>query len=156
MYWKVPLEEQIPEGNLKPRLQADGVLIKIYNFQACLKKNRDKPCSLWLSHSSGKVLLKFIDENILKHEHVTIQQIIKQLSGEINPDDGPLPPIHKIKGKGYMWCYSPMKKTMVRVNRGNKVYILDDEPDEKNQLMAYTPNEIIFIDKKEIIELGYN
>ena len=27
---------------------------------------------------------------------------------------------------------------------------------EKNQLMVYTPNEIIFIDKKEIIELGYN
>ncbi len=91
-----------------------------------------------------------------RYDSKKLQQIIKQLSGEINPDDGPLPPIHKIKGKGYMWCYSPMKKTMVKVNMGNKVYILDDEPDEKNQLMVYTPNEIIFIDKKEIIELGYN
>lgn len=91
-----------------------------------------------------------------RYDSKKLQKIIKQLSGEISAEDGAPAPIYKIKGKGYMWCYSPMKKTMVRITRGNKIFILDDEPDDKGQLMIYTPNEIVFIDKDDLIELGYN
>ena len=85
-----------------------------------------------------------------------LQSIIKELSGDINPEDGPPPPIYEIKGKGYVWCFSPSKKTMIRIARGEKIYILDKVPDENNKLLIFAPYDIVYINKEEVQEVGYN
>ena len=91
-----------------------------------------------------------------RYDSNKLEKIIKHLSGEINPKDRPPPPIYEIKGKGHVWCFSPSKKTMTRIVRGSRIYILDKIPDEEGRLLIFAPYEIVYINKKEVQEVGYN
>ena len=85
-----------------------------------------------------------------------LKQIVNELSGDIDPENGPPAPIYEIKGSGHIWCYSPSKKTMVRIPRGGKIYILDSEPDENNRLLIFSPYEVVCVDVDEVQKVGYN
>ena len=83
--------------------------------------------------------------------------LIKQITGTITEKDGELVPYHLIKGTGYIWCYQPSNKNVVRVTRGIKLFVLDmgDEYDE--QCLAFTTDDIVIvIDKDEIEEIGFD
>ena len=45
---------------------------------------------------------------------------------------------------------------MIRIARGEKIYILDKVPDENNKLLIFAPYDIVYINKEEVQEVGYN
>jgi len=86
-----------------------------------------------------------------------LKRIIKQISGTLDPDDGSLIESVTIKGKGKLWCYAPMSKQMALIARGSRVYVIREEEDEEGRVMIYTASvEIVYIDKNELIETGFN
>tara|TARA_Y100000310_G_C20223002_1_gene596609 strand:- start:187 stop:486 length:300 start_codon:yes stop_codon:yes gene_type:complete len=91
-----------------------------------------------------------------KYDVNRIQKIVNDLAGEIDPENGPPAPIYEIKGNGYIWCFSPSKKTMVRIPRGGKIYILDSEPDENNRLLIFSPYEVVYVNANDVRKVGYN
>jgi hypothetical protein len=83
--------------------------------------------------------------------------LIKQISGTITEKDGELVPYHAIKGKGIIWCYQPTTKTMVRIPRNSKIYVLDMGEENDPDCLAFSSDGIVFvIDKDEIEEIGFN
>ncbi len=85
------------------------------------------------------------------------KKLLKQIAGKITEEDGDLIPEIFIRGSGYIWCYQPNSKTMIRISRGTKGYIVSDEEDEQGRVMIYVDaNEIVLIDKEEILDLGFN
>tara|TARA_R100000234_G_scaffold92326_1_gene60548 strand:+ start:19191 stop:19484 length:294 start_codon:yes stop_codon:yes gene_type:complete len=91
-----------------------------------------------------------------KYDSKRLQQIINQISGDIDPDAEEIFPTYIVKGTGYMWCYSPTAKTMVRILRGSKAYLLHDSLDDEAQAMVFVPYEIVKIDLEDLEEIGYN
>jgi len=82
----------------------------------------------------------------------TFKKIMKQISGDISPEDGELFPEAVILGKGDIWCFDPTTRSMRRVPRGIKVYLLTFKPDELNRYVAYTPNgNIIMVEEEELL-----
>ena len=85
------------------------------------------------------------------------KKLLKQIAGKITEEDGDLIPEIFIRGSCYIWCYQPNSKTMIRSSRGTKGYIVSDEEDEQGRVMIYVDaNEIVLIDKEEILDLGFN
>tara|TARA_R110002020_G_scaffold37239_1_gene112423 strand:+ start:22843 stop:23139 length:297 start_codon:yes stop_codon:yes gene_type:complete len=91
-----------------------------------------------------------------KYDSEKIRKIVKQLSGELDPDDDELEPAYKIKGTGHLWCFSPISNSMVRILRGSKVYLLQENIKNEDEVMIFVAYEVVNIDKNEIIKLGYN
>jgi len=87
----------------------------------------------------------------------TFKKILKQISGDISPEDGELFPEAVILGKGYIWCFEPTTRIMVRIPRGIKIYLLTLIPDNLNRYVGYTPSgKIIMIDKEELLITEYD
>jgi len=83
--------------------------------------------------------------------------LIKQISGTITEKDGELVPYHEIKGRGDIWCYQITTRTVTKLSRGIKIYVLDWGEEYDEQCLAYSGDGIVFtIDKHELIEIGYN
>ena len=86
-----------------------------------------------------------------------IKRIIRQLSGRLEEDDGPLVVPSIIIGDGFIWCYNPISRDMIRIRRGTKVFVVDGRLDEKNRVMIYAETgEIALIEQKELLVLGFN
>jgi|TARA_R100000750_G_C2327427_1_gene88775 hypothetical protein len=82
--------------------------------------------------------------------------LYKQLSGKLTEEDLLIPPVI-IKGSGPMWAYDPFSKTIVNIERGSIVYILEKEYDLQGRTLIYCVNaDIICVDPEEIEELGFN
>ncbi len=83
--------------------------------------------------------------------------LVKQISGTITAKDGDLVPYHRILGDGVLWCYQPTNRTMVRLVRGSKIFVLDMGTSEDEQCLALSTEGVVFIiDKDEIEEIGFN
>jgi hypothetical protein len=86
-----------------------------------------------------------------------IKRILKQIAGRITPDDDELVPPVVIKGTGEIWCYAPIKRTVIKINRGTRAYVVDETLDEYDRLLIYTSNGyFVAIEKDEIEEIGFN
>ena len=65
--------------------------------------------------------------------------------------------IRIIKGKVEILCYSPTKKSFIKIYRGTKAYIVDDTIDKNGRILIYTnSNHYVAIEKEEIEEIGFN
>ena len=90
-------------------------------------------------------------------EKEKLKQIIKQVTGTIEDEDGPLGESALIRGTGDLWCYAPLVNRMVLVTRGTKVYRISEEEDKIGRVLIYTAGvEVVYIDKDELIEIGFN
>jgi len=86
-----------------------------------------------------------------------IMKIIKHITGKMGEDDGELLPTVRVKGKGTMWCYSPTKKSLVRIERGTDAYVVDYTQDDRGRILIYMKSsQIIAIETEEIEEIGFN
>ena len=86
-----------------------------------------------------------------------IKRILKQLAGKMSATDDELIPPVIIKGIGEIWCYAPTKRTVIKINRGTKAYVVDDTLDEYDRILIYTSNGyFVAIEKDEIEEVGFN
>ena len=93
------------------------------------------------THSVDKALLK---------------QIFNQLSGKIDTESEPIPEM-AIQGSGHMWCYDPSARSVIRIARGIKCFVLDSTLDDLNRIMVYTiANDVILIEEDELFYTGFD
>ena len=86
-------------------------------------------------------------ENIKK----LVTRLVSQMSGEAEEDTF-LIPEYGIAGKGILYCLEYSTRSYIKINRGQKAYILDEYCDELNRVLIYTNcGRIVEIDKEELI-----
>ncbi len=90
-----------------------------------------------------------VDKELLK-------QIFSQLSGKVSEEDYLIPEL-AIKGSGHIWCYDPTARSIIRVSRGIKCFVIDNTLDDLGRIMVYTMgNDVILIEEDELIYTGFD
>ena len=80
-----------------------------------------------------------------------ITRVIKQAGGSA-PEDEPLIPEYGIRGKGIIFCCEYGTRAFVKITRGQKVWLIDDDKDDLNRVLIYTScGKIVRIDNDELI-----
>ena len=87
-----------------------------------------------------------------------IKQIVKQFAGTLSADDtSELVPEYGIKGTGYIFCFYPAKKMFIKISRGSKAFIVDEELNIFGRVLIYTFNgEMVEIDPDELEYTGFD
>lgn len=85
-----------------------------------------------------------------------IKKLTLQITGKMKPSDGELVEPYKIKGSGVIYCYSPFQRTFVKIHRGAEVFIISEEEDDKERILAFSSSRVIAISKDDIEPLGFN
>ncbi|MHA1940742.1 MAG: hypothetical protein ACW97P_03325 [Candidatus Hodarchaeales archaeon] len=84
-----------------------------------------------------------------------IDQIIRQLNGDIDEDDK-LVTECGILGVGYLFCYQPSTRSFVRIYKQQKVFILG-HVEGKNKFLIYTScGRIVEIDTDKIYTTNFD
>ena len=83
--------------------------------------------------------------------------VLRQLSGKIKDDNEQFIEEAIILGKGTIWCYDPFGKTVIQLERGIGVYILEENYDSKGKTLIYCINgDILCIEPEELFNIGFN
>jgi len=83
-----------------------------------------------------------------------IKQLIKQISGNLTEEDELIPEV-AIKGNGEMWCWDPANRTHVKIYRGVKAFILQENFDHLERTLIYTiGGNMICIEPSELLYTG--
>ena len=85
-----------------------------------------------------------------------VEQIVRQITGKKVDKTKDLINSAMIKGSGIVFLWAPTKKTLLKVNRGIRVYVVSYDMDEKDRILVYDGYNIICIEHKEIEEIGFN
>ena len=86
-----------------------------------------------------------------------LKRIIRQLSGKTDDEGSPLIPEVALQGSGCIYCYAPDKRHIVKVTRGIKAYILDENEDDLGRVLIYTWNgQMVEIEPKELLHTGFD
>ena len=65
-----------------------------------------------------------------------IEQIMRQITGKkLDASTNMISPA-MIKGSGIIFLWAPTKKTLMKVNRGIRVYVVSYEMDEKDRILT--------------------
>ena len=77
--------------------------------------------------------------------------ITKQLGGSPE-EDRELFPDYGIQGTGVIYCYQYGTRAYIKIGRGQKVWIIDDDKDHLNRVLIYTScGRIVEIDFDQLI-----
>ena len=80
-----------------------------------------------------------------------IEKLMNQMAGEVDSDEL-LVPEYGINGTGDLYCLEYNARSYVKISRGQKAYMLDDNRDDLNRVLIYTTcGRIIEIDIDELI-----
>jgi len=85
-----------------------------------------------------------------------IEQIIRQISGKGIKKSTELVSPAMIKGTGIVFLWAPTKKTLLKVNRGIRVYVVSYQMDEKDRVLIYDGYNLLAIHPDELDEVGFN
>jgi len=85
-----------------------------------------------------------------------IEQLIRQISGKGLRKSTELVSPAMIKGSGIIFLWAPTKKTLLKVNRGIRVYVVSYEMDEKDRVLIYDGYNLLAIHPDDLIETGFN
>jgi hypothetical protein len=92
-----------------------------------------------------------------------IKLAVEQLNGKIpyktqeEIDKIVLLPEVAIRGNGYIFCFSPSKRSFIKVIRGQKAYIIDEMPDKPDKCFVYTwDGFLVEIEQKELLSTGFD
>lgn len=85
-----------------------------------------------------------------------IEQIIRQISGKGLDKSKNLVMPAMIKGSGIVFLWAPTKKTLLKVNRGIRVFVVSYDMDEKDRVLIYDGYNLLAIHPDELIETGFN
>ena len=66
-----------------------------------------------------------------------IEQIIRQITGKKLDSSVNMITPAMINGSGIIFLWAPTKKTLMKVNRGIRVYVVSYEMDEKDRILIY-------------------
>jgi len=82
--------------------------------------------------------------------------ISRQLSGKIK-DDEQFVQEAVISGKGNIWCYDPIGRIVIQLERGTNVYVLQENYDSKGRTLIYCINgDILCVEPEELFNIGFN
>ena len=85
-----------------------------------------------------------------------IEQIMRQITGKkLDASTNMIAPA-MIKGSGIIFLWAPTKKTLMKVNRGIRVYVVSYEMDEKDRILIYDGFNLLAIHPDELDEIGFN
>jgi hypothetical protein len=85
-----------------------------------------------------------------------IKRVMRQLVGELTEEEHLMPEVG-INGTGVIYCYQPYEKSLVKVTRGQKAYIIGEQKDSLNRVLIYTfSGLLVMIDHDELIHTGYD
>ena len=85
-----------------------------------------------------------------------IEQIMRQITGKkLDGSTNMIAPA-MIKGSGIIFLWAPTKKTLMKVNRGIRVYVVSYEMDEKDRILIYDGFNLLAIHPDELDEIGFN
>jgi len=85
-----------------------------------------------------------------------IEQIVRQITGKKIDKDKKLITSAMIKGSGIIFLWAPTKKTLIKVNRGIRVYVVSYDMDEKDRILAYDGYNLLAIHPDDLEEIGFN
>jgi hypothetical protein len=85
-----------------------------------------------------------------------IEQIIRQITGKKLSESKDMVTPAMIKGTGIVYLWAPNKKTLLKVNRGIRVYVVSYDMDEKDRILVYDGYNLLAIHPDEIDEIGFN
>ena len=85
-----------------------------------------------------------------------IEQIIRQITGKKLDDSTNMISPAMIKGSGIIFLWAPTKKTLMKVNRGIRVYVVSYEMDEKDRILIYDGFNLLAIHPDDLDEIGFN
>lgn len=78
-------------------------------------------------------------------------RVVKQIGGSPDEDEI-LIPEYGIAGTGILYCREYGTRVFVKISRGQKAWLVDDEKDELNKVLIYTQcGKIVMIDYDELI-----
>tara|TARA_R100001244_G_scaffold27620_1_gene27277 strand:+ start:148 stop:441 length:294 start_codon:yes stop_codon:yes gene_type:complete len=82
--------------------------------------------------------------------------ILRQLSGKIK-DDEQFVQEAVILGKGSIWCYDPLSRMVIQLERGTSVYVLQENYDSQGRTLIYCINgDILCVEPEELFNIGFN
>tara|TARA_R110000824_G_scaffold352993_1_gene540146 strand:+ start:4230 stop:4520 length:291 start_codon:yes stop_codon:yes gene_type:complete len=94
---------------------------------------------------------------IKKQTNKYFEKIVKQFAGTLKSTDGELVPEVAIAGTGNIWCYSPSQKAIIKVSRGIKAFIINQEENEYGKILIYTfGGDVVEIELSELIFTGFD
>jgi len=85
-----------------------------------------------------------------------IEQIIRQITGKKLDSSVNMITPAMIKGSGIIFLWAPTKKTLMKVNRGIRVYVVSYEMDEKDRILIYDGFNLLAIHPDDLEEIGFN
>ena len=85
-----------------------------------------------------------------------VKQIVSQFTGKNIDEKSEMIMPSKIVGTGIIYLFSPVKKTLLKINRGILVYIVSYEMDERDRILVYDGYNLLAIHPDEIEEIGFN
>ena len=85
-----------------------------------------------------------------------IEQIIRQITGKKLDKSANMISPAMIKGSGIIFLWAPTKKTLMKVNRGIRVYVVSYEMDEKDRILIYDGFNLLAIHPDDLEEIGFN
>ena len=85
-----------------------------------------------------------------------VEQIVRQITGKKVDKTKDLINSAMIKGSGIVFLWAPTKKTLLKVNRGIRVYVVSYDMDEKDRILVYDGYNLLAIHPDEIEEIGFN
>jgi len=85
-----------------------------------------------------------------------IEQIVRQITGKKLDKSIEMVNPALIKGSGIIFLWAPSKKTLMKVNRGIRVYVVSYEIDEKDRILIYDGFNLLAIHPDDLEEIGFN
>ena len=85
-----------------------------------------------------------------------VEQIVRQITGKKIDKDKKLITPAMIKGCGIVFLWAPTKKTLIKVNRGIRVYVVSYDMDEKDRILVYDGYNLLAIHPDDLDEIGFN
>ena len=85
-----------------------------------------------------------------------VEQIVRQITGKKIDKDKKLITPAMIKGSGIVFLWAPTKKTLIKVNRGIRVYVVSYNMDEKDRILVYDGYNLLAIHPDDLDEIGFN
>ena len=85
-----------------------------------------------------------------------VEQIVRQITGKKIDKDKKLITPAMIKGSGIIFLWAPTKKTLIKVNRGIRVYVVSYDMDEKDRILGYDGYNLLAIHPDDLEEIGFN
>jgi len=92
----------------------------------------------------------------LTPKDIRLKKILRQVSGDISNIQGDLIPEMAIKGHGIIYCYEPSTREFIKICRGGKAFIVEEE-NKIGKVLIYTyEGFLVEIEADQLTHIGFD